>query len=101
MATYDDDQHGSRLSSWIEREGNPPWWIAFLLEEYYWLEKGFLPHGDRDRHSWEYLLGLAAVGAAYEAAREKKTQDDKRKRPPPMPGGGGRRPMVHLNGPGA
>ena len=38
---------------------------------------------------------------AYEAAREKKMQDDKRKRPPPMPGGGGRRPMVHLNGPGA
>ena len=99
LAVYDDDKHGSGLAGWISRHGEPPWWIAWLLDEYYWMEKGYLPHGQRDEHRWEYLMGLQAVSAAYEEAREAKAERDKKARGTGPPRGS-TRPMMQLSGPG-
>ena len=104
LETYDDPE-GEKAADWVCANGAPPWWLGWLMDEYYWLEKGFLPHGDRDQHGWEYLLGLQAIDSALNKAREDKQERDSKRRDEQSRrtsgrAGGNVRPMVHLNGPG-
>ena len=104
VVTYDDPE-GEGAADWTYKHGAPPWWLGWLMEEYYWLEKGFLPHGDRDAHDWEYLLALQTIESALATARETKQEKDKRQREEEARrrggrGGGGGRQLANFSGPG-
>ena len=101
LATYDDPD-GEAAADWTYANGSPPWWLGWLMEEYYWLEKGLLPHGTRDQHGWEYLQALQAIDTALGKAREEKQERDSKRRDEERRRTGGRNSgtLVKLSGPG-